>query len=320
MKLSVIVPVYNVLPYLRKCVGSLLKQDLPEKDYEIILVDDGSIDGSGALCDELSGGNVKVLHQENKGLGAARNAGLLASTGEYVQYVDSDDFLEENVLGTLVSKMEKEALEVLRFNYQNVNEAYEVYEPYKDVKPFVDYSEDVCTGLEFLGERLGTACYAVQFIMRSGLAKSVLFKTGVYFEDTEWTPRMLVKASRVSSTPMMVYNYLLREGSITRATDETKRKKILEDKFSLIESLDNQSADVADTRWFGAMKAQTAKTALDCIIGYPRADRKACIERLKAFNVFPLSHYHSTKSFSRKLSIINFSPELYCLLMKIKNR
>ena len=110
LKLSVIVPIYNVENYLHKCIDSLLQQDLSADEYEIILVDDGSPDRCGEICDEYATkhSNVQVIHRENGGLGAARNSGIDVAQGIFVQFVDSDDYLEPMVLGTLVRKMEHE--------------------------------------------------------------------------------------------------------------------------------------------------------------------------------------------------------------------
>ena len=139
-KLSIIVPVYNVAAYLRKCVDSLLNQSLSTSDYEIILVDDGSSDGSGSIADEYASrfNNVRVLHQENRGLSGARNAGILHAEGNYVQFVDSDDYLEPDVLPKLIQRMDDDDLDVLRFNYRNVNENGEEVNPNKQYRPFVD--------------------------------------------------------------------------------------------------------------------------------------------------------------------------------------
>ena len=149
MKLSIVVPVYNVEAFLKKCVNSLLVQDLPKDDYEIILVDDGSTDDSGALCDALAAeqGNIRVIHQQNRGLSGARNTGIAVAKGVYIQFVDSDDFLESNVLGGLVKRVENNDLDILRFNYQNVFETGGVFEPNKYAKPFVDFSGEVCDGV-----------------------------------------------------------------------------------------------------------------------------------------------------------------------------
>ena len=94
IKLSIIVPIYGVEQYLCKCVDSLLAQDLPASDYEIILVDDESPDACPQICDEYAKehANIRVIHQTNAGLSAARNAGLKVAKGEYVCFVDSDDY------------------------------------------------------------------------------------------------------------------------------------------------------------------------------------------------------------------------------------
>ena len=267
MKLSIIVPVYNVEAYLQKCVTSLLNQDLPASDYEIILVDDGSTDGSGMLCDTLAAehGNIRVIHQQNRGLSGARNAGIAASAGQYAMFVDSDDFLESSVLGDLVMQGEDMDLDFVRFNYQNVNEAGEVFEPNKYAKPFVDFSDEVCDGVTFLNERLGYACYACQFMVRTSLLKKEGngFKEGIYYEDVEWTPRILLQADKVASTDKIVYNYLFRTGSIARNTDIEKRRKALRDKLSILEGFEGLRKQVRDGRWFRGMTAQVVLSVLD---------------------------------------------------------
>ena len=111
---SIIVPVYKVEKYLRECVDSILGQTY--RELQIILVDDGSPDGSGAICDEyaLHDDRVTVIHSENGGLSAARNRGLALCEGEYVLFVDSDDWLEDNAVEVLVNKAEADGLDLFR--------------------------------------------------------------------------------------------------------------------------------------------------------------------------------------------------------------
>lgn len=319
--LSIIVPVYQVEPYLHKCVESLLNQDLPKDDYEIILVDDGSTDACPGICDDYEArfDNVKVVHRENGGLSAARNSGMDVAEGRYVQFVDSDDYLEPNVLKTLVDKIETDGLDVLRFNYQNVNEQYEVFEPNKESKPFVDYRDAPCNGLTFLTERLGYGCYAWQFILRRELLDSCRFKEGIYFEDTEWTPRMLPKATRASSIELLVYNYLQRQGSITQSVDHKKKKKVLDDKMLLIEAMCEQRALVEDKRWFEGMIAQLTLSVIDDVSMFFYPERKRYMKLLKAKEVFPLSTYHATASAQKKIQWANCAPSLLCFLLHLKN-
>ena len=322
MKLSIIVPIYKVAQYLGKCIDSLLNQDLPREEYEIILVDDGSPDSCPAICEEYAHThvNVKVIHRQNGGLSAARNSGIEVAQGQYVQFVDSDDFLEPNVLKTLVDKMDADLLDVLRFNYQNVNERYEVFEPNKISKPFVDYRDEVCDGLTFLTERLGFGCYAWQFLLRRELLEGCVFKEGIYFEDMEWTPRVLLKAKRVTSTDMMVYNYLMRQGSITQSVDEKKKRKVLDDRLSLIGSMKQQKEKAGDKRWFEGMIGQMAVG----IIGSASNDfwgrHKELLKQLKEEGIFPLSSYHATDLAARKIRLANISPMLLCLLLHAKNK
>ncbi len=318
MKLSIIVPVYNVEAFLNKCVDSLLAQDLPEDDFEIILVDAGSTDSSGALCDTLAAehGNIRVIHQQNRGLSGARNAGIPGASGDYVMFVDSDDFLCPNVLGTLVGLMESKALDILRFNYQNVNMDGAVFEPNKYVKPFVDYSDEVCDGEMFLNERLGYACYAWQFLVKASILRKEGngFKEGIYFEDVEWTPRILLQARRAASTDTLVYNYLFRTGSIARNKDAEKKRKAIRDKMTILEGFAALRPLVKDDRWFRGMSSQIALSIFDIVGRFFYPERKEYIRALKRQVAFPLSTYHATKSSRRKILLANVSPYLVCRL------
>lgn len=318
LQLSIIVPVYKVEQYLRKCVDSLLNQDLPKEEYEIILVDDGSPDDCPAICDEYvdAHDNVKIIHRENGGLSAARNSGIKVAQGKYVQFVDSDDYLEPNVLKTLVEKMDADDLDILRYNYQNVNERYEIFEPNKVSKPFVDYRDEICNGLTFLNERLGFGCYAWQFMLRRELLDGCSFKEGIYFEDTEWTPRILLKAHQVTSIDLMVYNYMSREGSITQSVDKKKKRKVLDDKLLLIDSMKEQMYVVSDKKWFKGMVAQTVLSIIGFVSQNYYVERLSVCRALKSKKVFPLMAYHSTKSARRKICIANVSPLLLCWLLK----
>ena len=108
MELSILVPVYNTEKYLKRCVESLLSQSV--KDYEVILVDDGSTDGSGSICDEFArkDSRVRVIHQENAGLSAARLAGIRASCGAYLGFVDSDDYVESDFYEHLLAPIQQD--------------------------------------------------------------------------------------------------------------------------------------------------------------------------------------------------------------------
>ena len=283
-------------------------------------VDDGSPDRCGEICDAYASrySLIKVIHRENGGISAARNTGIEEAHGKYIQFVDSDDYLEPNVLKFLVEKMEHDQLDILRFNYQNVNGRYEVFEPNKVSKPFVDYRDEVCGGVTFLTERLGFACYACQLMIRRELLEGCRFKEGVCFEDTEWTPRLLIRANRVTSTDLMAYNYLMRIGSVSRNKDEAKKKKVIEDKLSLIDDLKQQMSAAKDKRWFEGMIAQTVVSIVSDVANSLYAERSSYFQMLKQKNVFPLSSFHATTSAKKKIRLANVSLSLLCFLLRVK--
>lgn len=338
MLLSIIVPVYNIAPYLRKCVDSLLARDYD--DYEIILVDDGSTDDSGAICDEyatklpsLQGGGggrpqIRVLHQSHIGPGGARNSGVSIAEGRYIQFVDSDDYLEPNVLGALLEQVEREQLDVLRFGYQNVrvkNEGvrelgsegeYEVFEPNKYPRPIQDYT-DIVSGEKYLNERMGYACYAWQFIIKRSIVNS--FESNIYFEDVEWLPRMMLAAKRVNSVATVAYNYFWRKGSISHTqgnVDMIFRNE--EDYMTIISRYNALIAQNPDCYWLFNMRSSMALGVLSTIARYLYPQRKNYISRLKALDVFPVSIADQGYTYVRRARLLNgLGPRLYCVIMHI---
>lgn len=345
-KLSIIVPIYNVEPYLRKCVESLLTQDLPPAEYEIILVDDGSTDGSGELAEQLVGKSeegrgksvprITAIHQPNGGLSAARNTGIMAAKGDYVCFVDSDDYWEPNVLGGLMAQVERDDLDVLRFKWQNVrvvsglaDERYEVFNPNKsDPYRLEDYSSEVTTGVDFLNTRFGYACYAVQFIVRRSLlvgsslnakrsslnVSSILFTPNLHFEDTDWTPRMLLAAQRVASTDTMVYDYLVREGSITKVgTNLDKKRRNIEDSMLIVERLEGLLEQHPSCVWLRRMQSSMAAGIIHSVIAVFPADRRDYVRRLRQRHVFPLVIANQGRTYTRRARIMNISTWLYAI-------
>jgi len=353
-KLSIIVPVYNVESYLRRCVDSLLAQDYSE--YEIILVNDGSTDNSGAICDEYASPSfinsltrsvvIKVIHQDNAGLSAARNTGIIAARGTYLCFVDSDDFIEPNVLAGLMEQVMQNDLDVLRYKYQYVDAEGHPYQPYKS-DPYIgnDYTEEITDGVSFLNSCMNTRCYAWQFILRRDLIikentlditnntseghtshnthhtfenKSCLFTEKIYFEDTDWTPRMLCSAKRVASTETVVYNYLLtRQGSITNAVNRNKQKKVLDDKMRLVKEMQRQAKELEQkglsNGWFNRMIADTVISVIGILSTDFYAERKGYLEKLKAMDIYPIS------TSSAKARLINLSPSMTVALLHWKN-
>ena len=233
-------------------------------------------------------------------------------------FVDSDDYLQPNVLRTLMEQIERDNLDVLRFRYQNVRESGEAFAPYKDMTNYNDYSAVPTDELTFLSERMGNQCYAWQFILRSKLCQEETFTPAIYFEDTDWTPRMLLRAKRVASTELVVYNYLWREGSITLSQkDIQKQRKQLHDKINLLRKLNDWGNLVADRRWFDGMISGLMVNIVGIIASTFYAERKKYVQQIKAMHLLPLSTYHIAPRAQRKIKLINFSIDLAIFFLRV---
>lgn len=209
---SVIVPVYNVRPYLRSCVDSILAQSLT--GIEIVLVDDGSTDGSGLICDEYARQNkcIQVIHKDNGGLGSARNAGLDAATGEYVAFVDSDDRIAPEMYQQLLLALRDSKADLSICGYRKV-------EGHEEQGVANTYASETMTGMQAL-EKLYTNDYvyftiACNKLFKRSVFDSLRFPQGKLFEDGYAAFRFYFAAQTVVCLPECYYFYLTRSGSIT---------------------------------------------------------------------------------------------------------
>lgn len=216
VKVSVIVPVYNVEKYLNRCVDSIVKQTL--KDIEIILVDDGSKDMSGKLCDEWEKRDkrIKVIHKKNAGLGFARNSGIDIAKGKYICYIDSDDYIKLNTLENVISRLEKTNSDICYFGFiekdskieKKVNIPEKLYYSYNEKNEFIknilgpEESEKEET---FCGV---SSCTAI-------LKKEILDKNNIRFlserkilsEDIIYNLQICRKVNSISIEPNYYYYY-----------------------------------------------------------------------------------------------------------------
>ncbi len=220
--ISVIVPVYNVEKYLDRCVESLLHQTYEK--LEIILVDDGSTDNSGVMCDEYAArdGRIKVIHKENGGLSDARNAGMEIATGEYIGFVDSDDWAETDMYERLCGLCRDKGLDIVAARFCEAVEGVD--------------RETAFTGefLEMDGRELlrlnifGDAKYVVtnsvwDRLYRRELLEGIVFPVGRKYEDIRFTTQVFLRAKKCGYLDAKVYHYTIRDDSImgkgVKATD-----------------------------------------------------------------------------------------------------
>ena len=205
---SVIVPVYKVPEYLNRCVESICKQTY--SNLEIILVDDGSPDECPQICDALAKKDrrIVVIHQKNSGLSAARNAGLKKSTGEYILYVDSDDYIKDDMIETLVSAIEKYEADIAISTY--VLSSGDDKESLRlSGKIFNGETEDMLKLIYSNG-----LWQAWAKLIKRKIAIACPFIAGLIYEDYENTPRLLTHAERIVVLMDGRYIYTVRDDSI----------------------------------------------------------------------------------------------------------
>lgn len=217
LRLSFIVPFYNVEPYIEECIRSLYDQDIPQEEYEVICVDDCSPDGSRAIVERLQQEypTLKLLiHQENKRQGGARNTGMKVAQGRYIWYVDSDDYIKPNCLKGLLDLAENEDLDILQFYYSKDN-----------VVPTEILDSGICTGSEYVFDvpvkekPLLRCCVVWRCLIKSELLRknNIWFAENVQYEDDDYAYMMYACASRVHLIPKVVYNLRTRLDSTTHS-------------------------------------------------------------------------------------------------------
>ena len=219
--LSVIVPVYNVEKYLKRCLESILVQSW--NDYEIILVDDGSTDSSAQICDLYAEKYemIRVIHKENKGLSDTRNRGIEKASGEYVYFPDSDDWLEPNTFSELSDVIEELTYDIISFNREFVTSEEDKL---ISAKSRIQKLSGKQALLEMLKQRDVTG-FANDKIYRKKLFldNDIEFPVGKYYEDLGTNYKLFLKATKVYVTNQKYYHYLITNpDSITQSWNEQK--------------------------------------------------------------------------------------------------
>ena len=247
---TVIIPVYNVAPYLRKCISSVLEQEF--QSYELILVDDGSTDGSGEICDEYAKADnrITVIHQKNQGLSNARNVGIENAIGEYVIFLDSDDYwYDKKVLNKIFLRVRLSNAEILSFNYVKIH-TYMIDEPYFKKNKNMPLDRVGKDSLKYQIERnLWLACAWNKAIKRSLFGNGNLkFRQGITSEDVDWCFRLALYAERFDFIADVIVCYRQRQTSISNAIT-VKKMDVLIDNIEeclslLIQNKDNKNADI----------------------------------------------------------------------------
>lgn len=280
--ISVIIPVYNVAEYLPECLTSVITQSY--HNLEIILINDGSTDRSGMICDEFAckDSRIRVIHQENGGAAAAKNAGLRVATGEYLSFVDSDDFLAPDAYEYMVSLLEKSRADVVQCAFRDV---------------FADECKDRITENRIIA--YSTEAYLLRFttewtcgLLWDKLYRRILF-TGVFFEeghridDEYFTYQGIMNAKQIVYSPQIVYNYRQRASSVMK--DRAAQEQILLERLDYSEKRREKVVNR-----FPELKQQFEYAFLDSLLVW-MYDSAATEETIKEIQRMLRRYFHENK-------------------------
>ena len=232
MKLSIIIPVYKVEDTLERCVNSILKQSFT--DYEMILVDDGSPDNCGRMCDNIASrdNRVKVIHKKNGGLSDARNAGINIVCGEYITFIDSDDYIGANALEPLMLILAKHPeYDILEYP------AFVFYGSRKQRMLSFENKEYHCTSDYWLKCRAHEHSYAWNKIYRKSLYDNIRFPIGILFEDVPTLWNLLHNTNIVATTNIGLYYYCANDKGITSTAGGYALNMLLESHVRILNEI-----------------------------------------------------------------------------------
>ena len=225
MELSIVIPIYNVEAYIGRCLDSVSKIFGLGLACEGIIVNDGTPDGSMAIVEDYAKKypHIKIINQDNQGLGEARNVGLRHACGEYVYFLDSDDTIKAENLVTLFRSGYNSLPDVLVGNYSNIVEG----ENRHYLPAIIEEQSRVYTGEDYFNRYYVKSIniLVVQGIYKKSflLDNNLFFTKGIFFEDVNWMPKMLLHANAIYYKNICIYNYYLRQGSIIRSEYTLKK-------------------------------------------------------------------------------------------------
>ena len=223
---SIIIPVYNVEKYLSSCITSIISQTYT--NLQIILVDDGTPDNSGEICDEFAkkDNRITVIHKKNGGLSSARNAGLDIATGDYIMFVDGDDFLVDNAVEILVSANEEYDADFVQFDTVHVTRSN-----YSFQRASYEYNAELLTDLRQMYwkmyKTLGPGVSACTKLHKRALFDDLRFKEGIIHEDDYLTLFMLQRVKSALYLDSKLYYYIVHENSILTSSFSKKKLDVL---------------------------------------------------------------------------------------------
>jgi glycosyltransferase involved in cell wall biosynthesis len=311
MKLSIIIPFFNVEEYISQCLDSVYSQDISESDFEVICINDNSTDGSKNIVLKYQKKHTNLIlveHETNKKQGAARNTGLKIAKGRYVWFIDSDDFIKSNVFKNLLTIIETNNLEILHFNTQN----YDQYGKLSNCTNF-EYNVNIMTGIDYCRNYLSknwilitcTKMYSKEFLFSHGL----FFQEGVYFEDMVHSLKAIILCKKFLYIKDKVYYYRHNSSSTSNSgiysgIKLSNRVKYNIDSIEIIETLISGNDKILKEKLINGY-IWALKKYLKIILLMPNKERHKFYEENKNLNIGSL--YHRLNFLER---IFYFKPHL----------
>ena len=305
-KLSIVVPVYKVEKYIGRCLDSLLKQDLPSEDFEIVAIDDGSPDNSSRIIKEYQKkySNIRLIHKPNGGLSSARNRGINEAKGKYIMFVDSDDYIAKNCLRTILDKIEICDADYLGYKVQTISNG--IYGDYHKDSGFP--TESCITGHDYLQRYTVTISSCCHIAKKQVYTDNNLrFTEGIINEDYEFMLKLYSVLKKMVFIPLSVYYYDLKtSGSITSTFTPGQYLKTLSSWETTLEHLeqwrddrfkDNSVIVEAMNRWINNYKYRAVVALVKARL--PISDKLhhyKIYKQLSIFN-FKLSTLHGYRKF-----------------------
>ena len=270
--ISVVIPMYKVEAYLERCIRSVVDQTYT--DLEIILVDDGSPDRCGEICDEWAkkDARVRVIHKENGGLSDARNAGMAIATGEYIGFVDSDDWIEPRMYELLYAAMQETGAQIAECTRENFSDT-SFPTPYTGEQP----KKQLFTAEQAIAELLGDGALRQTVwnkLYRAELVKNKLFPVGKINEDEFWTYRVFGDAKTIVRMDAALYHYYQREDSIIHTYDARR--------LACLEAFEQRDPYLKE-RFPSLVPTATARWMVSCLIHYQALARCKDVDPDKTF-------------------------------------
>ena len=232
--ISVIVPMYNVATYLHNCIKSVFEQGIAESDFEIIMVDDESPDNSLEIANALAKqySNIIVVSQKNKGLGGARNTGVANASGEYILFLDADDWFIPNSIKNIYKIAKENKLDILEYGFNQVTKEGTV------VNSLALNNNKIFKGVNYYNtiKYSGSACnklYSRSFLK----ANNLVFLEKIYGEDFEFNTRAYFFANKVMATDIICSEFLQSDNSITRNKSKSMKTKYLNDYIKILDNI-----------------------------------------------------------------------------------